>query len=59
MRFVTGMICGIALTIGVAWVIDHSSSTVQEAKLVNWVQVEKSFSEARQTVMLQWRRLTG
>ncbi|MDF2117068.1 hypothetical protein PY365_15890 [Roseiarcaceae bacterium H3SJ34-1] len=59
MRFVIGMICGIALTIGVAWVVDHSSDTVAEAKLVNWVQVEKSFSEARQNVMVQWRKLTG
>jgi NhaP-type Na+/H+ or K+/H+ antiporter len=59
MRFIIGMICGVALTIGVAWVIDHSSDSVQEAKLVNWVQVEKSFSEARQNVMIGWRKLTG
>jgi hypothetical protein len=59
MRLMIGMIFGIALTIGGAWVIDHSSNTVDEAKLVNWVQVEKSFAEARQTVMVQWRKVTG
>jgi len=59
MRFIIGLICGVALTIGVAWVADHSSDTVAEAKLVNWVQLEKSFSDARQNVMDQWRRLTG
>lgn len=59
MRLIIGMICGVALTIGTAWVIDHSSDTAAEAKLVNWIQVEKSFSEARQNVMSGWRRLTG
>jgi hypothetical protein len=59
MRFIIGMICGVVLTIGVAYVMDHSSDKVAEAKLVNWVQVEKSFSEARQNVMIGWRKLTG
>lgn len=48
MRFLIGLICGVALTIGVAWVIDHSGSA--EHRLVNWDQFEKTVDGVRQSV---------
>lgn len=50
MRFLLGLIFGIALTIAVAWVIDHIGSGGPESRLVNWDQVEKTVDNVRQSV---------
>ena len=50
MRFLLGLIFGIALTVGLAWAIDHMGSGGPESRLVNWERVEQTVDGVRQAV---------
>lgn len=50
MRFLVGLIFGIALTIAVAWVVDHVDLGGSGSRLVNWDQVDKTVDDVRQRV---------
>ena len=59
MRFLFGIIVGVALTIGGAWVIDHRNIGSLDGKLVNWDQVDKGWTDVREAARFHLRRITG
>lgn len=59
MRFLFGLIVGVALTIGVAWIIDHRQVGWLEGPLVNWEQVHKSWADLRKGTAYRLHRITG
>jgi hypothetical protein len=58
MRTFFGIILGVALTIGGAYVADSASGT-GAAQMVNWDVVSKNFEDMKSAVREGWRKLTG
>jgi hypothetical protein len=63
MRLILGMILGVALTIGGAYVSDSSTkspaSGVDARPMVNWDVVAKNFDSLTVLVKQGWAKLTG
>jgi len=60
MRLILGIILGVALTVGGAYVSDSSSKSNPEAKpMVNWEVVAKNFDYVTGLVKSGWAKLTG
>jgi hypothetical protein len=58
MRTFFGIILGVALTVGGAYVADSMAGT-GAAHMVNWDVVSKNFDDVKNTVREGWRKLTG
>jgi hypothetical protein len=60
MRFLFGVIIGVGLTIGSAYVIDsRRAASGVEGPLVNWERVDSSWQEVRRNVRDTIRGLTS
>ena len=57
MRFILGIIVGCAITVGVAYVTDATTSA--EAKMVNWEVVSKHFATLTALAREGWKKITG
>lgn len=58
MRLFFGIILGIALTVGGAYVADSMAGT-GAARMVNWDVVSKNFDDVSNALREGWRKLTG
>ena len=68
MRFLFGIILGVALTIGVAFIADSwetdattngsSSTAVEHRKMVNWDVVGENMRIARERMQQTWTRIS-
>lgn len=58
MRMLVGMIFGVLLTVGVAYMAD-STATAADGRMVNWEVVNRNLQSAGQQVRGGWDRLTG
>jgi hypothetical protein len=58
MRLILGIILGVALTVGGAYVAD-SAAGAGGAKMVNWDVVAKNFDEVSAATRAGWKRITG
>ncbi|GAC1339513.1 MAG: hypothetical protein NVSMB26_27380 [Beijerinckiaceae bacterium] len=62
MRFAFGLLIGILITIGAAYLRDASlpaGAGADNRPLVNWDVADKSVKNLSETVREQWARLTG
>jgi hypothetical protein len=59
MRLLLGIILGVALTIGGAYVADTSKSGPDAHPMVNWDVVGKNFDALTVMVKQGWAKLTG
>ncbi len=64
MRFLSGIIVGVLLTVGVAYVFDATRKTdgadgAVEQKMVNWDVVQKELKDLSSDIQGGWNRLTG
>ena len=60
MRLILGIILGVAITIGGAYVSDSSTKSGPDARpMVNWDVVAKNFDAVSSMVKSGWTRLTG
>ena len=59
MRLLFGIILGVALTIGGAYVADTSKSGPDARPMVNWDVVGKNFDALTVMVKQGWAKLTG
>jgi hypothetical protein len=59
MRFVFGIIVGVALTIGVAYVVDSSKAGPEASPMVNWEVVGKNVDALTVVVKRSWAKLTS
>ena len=59
MRLLFGIILGVALTIGGAYVADTSKSGPDARPMVNWDVVGKNFDSLTIMVKQGWAKLTG
>jgi len=60
MRFILGIIVGVALTIGGAYVSDSVSKSGSEQRpMVNWDVVSKNFDSVSALIKQGWNKLTG
>jgi hypothetical protein len=63
MRLLFGIILGVALTIGGAYVVDTTSkpanSTVEQRPMVNWDVVGRNFDSLTAMIKQGWTKLTG
>ena len=58
MRMLVGIVFGVLLTVGVAYMAD-STATASDARMVNWEVVNRNLQSAGQQVRGGWDRLTG
>ena len=60
MRFLLGLIFGVILTIGGAYLIDQRRMVqgASDGPLVNWDRVDRTWGELREGVRGQYRKLT-
>ncbi len=58
MRMLLGIVFGVLLTVGAAYVAD-STATAGDARMVNWEVVNRNLQSAGQQVRTGWNRLTG
>ena len=63
MRFVLGIIVGVLITIGAAYVHDSSTpgpgADTEDRRMVNWDVVHKNFQDLGAKLDAEWNRLTG
>ena len=63
MRLLFGIILGVALTIGGAYVVDTtskpSSSSVEQRPMVNWDVVGRNFDSLTAMIKQGWAKLTN
>jgi hypothetical protein len=59
MRFFFGLILGIALTVGGAYVVDNMSSGPGARPLVNWDVVAKSLDGVVALARDSWKKIAG
>jgi hypothetical protein len=61
MRFLVGLIVGVLLTIGAAYVHDSwvAGPDTQDRRMVNWDVVQRSFHELGSELKAEWNKLTG
>ncbi|MEJ0092858.1 MAG: hypothetical protein WDN46_05365 [Methylocella sp.] len=64
MRFLFGIIVGVLLTVGVAYVFDSTRKSEgpdgsAEQKMVNWDVVQKEIKDLSADIHDGWNRLTG
>ena len=63
MQLVLGIVIGILLTIGTAYVLDSGRAPVCPAgvgcPIVNWGVANERFSHAKEDIEASWHRLTG
>jgi hypothetical protein len=58
MRLFLGIILGVALTVGGAYVADSMAGT-GAARMVNWDVVSKNVDDVKNAVREGWKKLTG
>jgi hypothetical protein len=58
MRLFLGIILGVALTVGGAYVADSMAAT-GAARMVNWDVVSKNVDDVKNAVREGWKKLTG
>lgn len=64
MRFIFGVIIGVLITVGYAWVHDSSATTDmvgrtgENARMVNWDVVNRDVNGLSEQVRTGWDRLT-
>lgn len=59
MRFLFGIIIGVTLTIGGAWIIDQNNFGGLGGPIVNWDRVERGWVGLGEAARFQIRRITG
>ena len=64
MRFISGLLTGIVLTVGIAYIVDtmHSApgpDQKEAAHMVNWSIVNENLRDLSTSVQDGWYRLTG
>jgi hypothetical protein len=59
MRLLFGIIIGIALTVGGAYIVDTMSSPAAGAKMVNWDVVAKNLDTVTTLAREGWKKITG
>jgi hypothetical protein len=59
MRMLVGIIVGCALTIGGAYVVDHTNPPAGAAPLVNWDVVAKNIDDVTALAREGWKKITG
>ena len=64
MRFFTGLVVGIALTVGAAYVVDAMHAAPgpdghEARRMVNWEVVNDNMRDLSASVQQGWHRLTG
>jgi hypothetical protein len=63
MRFILGIIVGVALTIGGAYVSDSTARSAgpggEARPMVNWDVVSKNFDSVTALIKQGWNKLTG
>jgi len=60
MRLLFGIILGVALTVGSAYVADQSNGRVADARpMVNWDVVAKNVDQLTTMARDGWRRIVG
>jgi hypothetical protein len=59
MRLLLGIIIGIALTVGGAYITDTMSSPAAGAKMVNWDVVAKNLDSVTTFARESWKKITG
>jgi hypothetical protein len=59
MRLLLGIIIGIALTVGGAYITDTMSSPAPGAKMVNWDVVAKNLDSVTTFARESWKKSTG
>jgi hypothetical protein len=66
MRFVLGILVGIALTIGAAYMLDRTGTSeaaagpaAERQQMVNWDVVSRNWEELSARIRQEWSRLTG
>jgi hypothetical protein len=63
MRFLTGLVLGFILAIGVAWVhdtgVDPNAPQPEAARIVNWPVLASAFDTMGTQLRLQWDALTS
>jgi hypothetical protein len=63
MRLVFGIILGVLITIGAAYVHDSSATgpgpDTEDRRMVNWDVVHKDFRDLGAKLSAEWNRLTG
>jgi len=59
MRFILGIIVGCAITVGAAYVVDATSSSAADGKMVNWDVVAKHVSSVTALAREGWKKITG
>ena len=59
MRLFFGIILGIILTVGGAWIADSMSARDATTQMVNWSVVQTRFADLGNNVKGMWGRLTG
>jgi hypothetical protein len=60
MRFILGIIVGCALTVGVAYIADATSTSAPDAKqMVNWDVVAKRVDSVTALARQGWKKIAG
>jgi hypothetical protein len=59
MRFIFGIIVGCALTVGAAYVIDATSGSPPEKRMVNWDVVAKHVDSVTALAREGWKKIVG
>ncbi len=59
MRLLFGIIVGVALTVGSAYLVDQGSSRADARPMVNWDVVAKNVDQITTMARDGWRRIAG
>lgn len=58
MRFLLGMIFGVLLTVGVAYIADSRADPLQGGRMVNWTVVGEKLNELTADLQTVWENFT-
>ncbi len=58
MRFLLGVIVGVLLTVGVAYVADSRADPLQGGRMVNWTVVGEKLNELTADLQTVWENFT-
>ncbi len=58
MRFLLGVIVGVLLTVGVAYVADSRADPLQGGRMVNWTVVGEKLNERTADLQTVWENFT-
>jgi hypothetical protein len=59
MRLILGIILGAAITVGGAYLVDHSTASAAARPMVNWDVVAKNVDELSVFARDSWKRIAG